>query len=205
MLSRAIPIRVPADLWRYPPGRPSQLLTASLLLFTAWAYSAPAGGYVRWTALAHRLWLLLAGYYLLRLAIAAIARRSLRLSYRRGWLVIPVLAAAALILVRTDAPFQARFRLSRGAMDAAAQRVLAKPKQAARIERIGLWPTGTVERFQGGMRFLVDGSGSPDRFGFAYSPSARPPTIGGKDGYSHLDGPWYIWVERAGGPRGQER
>jgi hypothetical protein len=194
VLSRAIQRRVDDQVWRYPPGRLTHLLTAVLLLFTFWAYSAPAGGYERWTRLAGILWLLIGAYYGLRLVIAAIARRSIRLANRGSWLVVPALGALVLVLVKTNASFEARYWFSRDAMDATAQRVLAQPKEAAQIDRIGLWPTSHVESFRGGMRFLIDASGSGDRIGFAYSPRGRPPNIGSEDSYRRLDGPWYVWV-----------
>jgi len=172
----------------------SQLATGAVLLFTFWAYSAPAGGYARWTRLAGAFWLLLGTLYVLRVLIAAISRGSIHFSQRGRWLVVPMLGVLALALVKTSAPFEARYWISRDAMDAAAQRVLATPREAARIHRIGLWQTTRVEAFRGGMRFLIDANGSDDQFGFAYSPSRRPPSVGGHDSYRHLDGPWYVWV-----------
>jgi hypothetical protein len=78
-------------------------------------------------------------------------------------------------------------------MNDLAQEVMSQPSTST-PDRVGLFPITRVERFKGGMRFIVGEGGFLDEGGFAYSPKGMPPRLG-EDHYSHLEGPWYIWVE----------
>jgi hypothetical protein len=128
--------------------------------------------------------------------VVSVAARVLRRrGLRRGDAVVPALVLVVAALLVFDTPLQARYRLSRSAMDAAAKRVVAHPEQARTIHRIGLWRTNRVERIPGGMRFAVAGSRFFEEHGFAYSPRGRPAKVGAEDVYTHLDGPWYRWDE----------
>jgi hypothetical protein len=60
---------------------------------------------------------------------------------------------------------------------------------------IGLFDAEQIERFEGGYRFLVKGTGFLDPAGLAYSPDGPPPDLGGEDSYEAFSGPWWIWVE----------
>jgi hypothetical protein len=159
-------------------------------LYTLYAFSIPSpfnGWYVSmllWAATA-LAWLALVVRTLWR-------SRPLRVRAATPWLPAPLLLALAITLVAVDAPFQAPFRLSRGAMDATARRVIRDPAAGEHIHRIGLFEVWQVERVPGGMRFFIKDSGFVDFGGLAYSPNGAPrgPDIAG---YEHLDGPWWVW------------
>ena len=102
-----------------------------------------------------------------------------------GWLV----SLAARVIRRR------RLEPADAVVPAAAKRVVAHPERARAIHRIGLWPTGRVEKIPGGMRFTVSGTGFLDPASFAYSPRGEPARVGSEDVYTHLDGPWYLWDE----------
>jgi hypothetical protein len=61
--------------------------------------------------------------------------------------------------------------------------------------RIGLLPIERVERYAGGVRFVVAGAGGfLDRAGYAYSTAGPPPgTL--RDRYAPLSGHWWYWNE----------
>lgn len=165
-------------------------LLGALVCATLYAVSVP-GWYFELTLAVICAWILVGAGWLVPVAARVIRRRRLE----PADMIVPALAAVVGALVFLDAPLHARYRLSRGAMDAAAKRVLAHPERARSIHRIGLWPTDRVERIPGGMRFTVSGAGFLDPGGFAYSPRGDPANAGGEDAYTHLDGPWYLWDE----------
>jgi len=129
--------------------------------------------------------------WLVSVATRVLRRRPLGLAD----VVAPVVILVVGALVVFDAPLQARYRLSRSAMDATAKRVITHPEQGRTIHRIGLWRTDRVEKIPGGTRFTVTGAELIDEAGFAYSPHGKPANVGGEDVYTHLDGPWYLWDE----------
>ena len=136
-------------------------------------------------------WILVGAAWLVSVAARVIRGRQLEPADA----VVPALTVIVGALVLLDAPLHARYRLSRSAMDAAAERVIPHPGQARTIHHIGFWPTDRVEKIPGGTRFTVSGAGFLDAGGFAYSPSGAPANVGGEDVYTHLDGPWYLWDE----------
>jgi hypothetical protein len=165
-------------------------LLGALVCLTLYAYSVP-GGYFGPTIVALWGWVLVGASWLVSVATRVLRRRGLV----RGDAVVPVLVLVLGALLVFDAPLQARYRLSRSAMNTAAKRVVAHPERARTIHRIGLWRTNRVERIPGGMRFTVAGAWFFDEHGFAYSPHGRPAKVGAEDVYTHLDGPWYLWDE----------
>jgi hypothetical protein len=118
-----------------------------------------------------------------------------------GVLLIPALALLTFALVAAGAPKQARFQLSRPALDRAAEQVIRNDPQAPRAgDWVGLYGVrGGVETIPGGMQMqLVGMDGLDGPCGFAYSPSGRPAissVAGSYLSYSyhdHLGGPWYV-------------
>ena len=165
-------------------------LFGALVCATFYAVSVP-GWYFEWTLAVVSAWILVGVGWLVSVAARVLRRRRLEPADA----VVPALVVVVGALVLLDAPLHSRYRLSRSAMDAAAKRVIAHPRQARTIHRIGFWPTGRVEKIPGGMRFTVSGAGFVDAAGFAYSPKGEPANVGGEDSYTHLDGPWYLWDE----------
>lgn len=140
-------------------------------------------------------WLVLGAYWLIRLVGAAFADGVGSIRSQWIWWVVPaaVVVLTASLLV-TSAPLLVRFNLSQGSMERFALAVIGSSR-VSKPSRVGLYPVARVQRFEGGMRFLIRGSGFLDPSGFAYSPEDRPPNLGGEDNYVHLEGPWYLWEE----------
>ncbi len=118
-----------------------------------------------------------------------------------GVLLIPALALLTFALVAAGAPKQARFQLSRPALDRAAEQVIHNNPQAPKAgDRVGLYRVmSPVETIPGGMQMALEGmAGLDGPCGFAFSPSGRPTTNSAEGsllGYSyhdHLGGPWYV-------------
>jgi hypothetical protein len=162
-------------------------LLGALVCATFYAVSVP-GWYFELTLAVIAAWILVGASWVVSIATVVLRRRPLEPADA----VVPVLVLVVGALVVVDAPLQARYRLSRSAMNATARRVVAHPEQARTIHRIGFWRTDRVERIPGGMRFTVSEAGFFDAGGFAYSPHAAPAKVGGEDVYTHLDGPWYL-------------
>jgi hypothetical protein len=121
-----------------------------------------------------------------------------------GVLLIPALALLTFDLVAAGAPKQARFQLSRPALDRAAEQVIRHDPQAPKDgDRVGLYRVRSVQTMPGGMRMGLEGSsqGWGALCGLAYSPSGRPAGLPVPDGqynwgygysyHDHLGGPWY--------------
>ena len=163
-------------------------------LFTLWAFSAPASPAMgRFISLMFA-WFALGGYWFLRFAALLVTGGFRGFASHVGWWVTPpviVIATGALIVF--SVPQLARFNLSQGAMESFAEEVMKGPV-TSHPDRVGLYSIKRVDRFKGGMRFLVRGAGFLDDSGFAFSPSGKPPNLG-EDLYYHLEGPWYLWEE----------
>src|SRR5207249_1455231 len=119
-------------------------LLGGLVGATLYAESVP-GGYFDVGMAAEWAWILLVVGWVVAVARRCVRARSVAV-FGRGDLVVPALVALVAGLIHFDMPLHARYRLSRSAMVAAAQRVLAHPKQASSIHRIGLWPASRVEK-----------------------------------------------------------
>jgi hypothetical protein len=144
------------------------------------------------------IWLALAVVWLVRFAYAVRANGA-RFSPAvwARWLVIPVGLGLVFAITRTDAVKQARFDLSRDALDHMAGEVAA----GGSLDRgwVGLYDVGTAERTANGFRFVIDDNGL-GRWGLAYSPDGQPqeseanfdPLWTGA-WFEHLDGPWWIF------------
>jgi hypothetical protein len=168
-------------------------LLGALVGTTLYAVSAP-GWYFELSLAVVAAWILVGAGWVVSVGARALRRRSLFVLEAADF-VTPALVPLVWALVHFDVALHARYRLSRGAMDAAAKTVVAHPQRATTIHRIGLWPTDRVERIPGGMRFTVSEAGFLDAGGFAYGPVGEPANVGGEDVYTHLDGLWYLWDE----------
>ena len=176
-------------------GVPTILLVGLNAQLTLWAFSAPGGPSISVFLYLGLGWSCLGAYWLFRL-VGALWVDGFQpvLSKWRWWVLPPIAALVTATLLVTDAPFRARFALSRSAMNSVAQEMVRDPTPPY-PGRVGLYPVRRVEAFDEGMRFLVTGAGFVDPAGFAYSPQGEPPNIGGEDRYWHLEGPWYQWEE----------
>jgi hypothetical protein len=178
-----------------------QILTvvvAAGACLTLWAVSVP-GTYLLLLMALPFAWFML-GLIWVILGLLLVQDAGIRAALRNGWLVgIAVLVLATAAAVRTDLPLRARFELSRGSLEAVAAKSIepvASSAPAGQPDRwIGLFDAERIERFDGGFRFLVKGTGFLDPVGLAYSPFAPPPNLGGEDFYEPFSGPWWIWVE----------
>ena len=130
--------------------------------------------------------------WLIRFVAAAVTTRG-RMSTGSWarWLFVPALIVGAGVLTEFDVPFQARLALSRPAMDQAAVEIMA----GGTTDRdwIGLWPVYLVEPIDGGVTFLIKGSGFIDQMGLAYSVSGTPADPYGDTEYTDLGGGWWQW------------
>lgn len=182
-------------LLRKPLGIPMAVLVTLSALITLWAFSVPGGPSMGLFVILMLGWFALGGYWLLRVIAALSAGGFQRVRSQWLWWALPpaVVAVTAGLLV-LSVPLLLRFNLSQTSMDGFAREVIGG-SSVPRPDRVGLFPVGRVQRFNGGMRFLVKGGGFLDPSGFAYSPEGRPPNIGGEDNYVHLEGPWYLWEE----------
>jgi hypothetical protein len=130
--------------------------------------------------------------WLIRFVAAGVKTRG-RLSTRSWarWLLVPAVLVGAGVLTGFDVPFQARLALSRPAMDQAAVEIMA----GGTTDRdwIGLWPVQLVEPIDGGVMFLIEGSGFMDRVGLAYSVSGTPADPYDDVEYTDLGGGWWQW------------
>jgi len=179
-----------------PLGLWSALSAAWLLGVTSWVFSAP-GWFFTASLLLPFGWFALALVWLGWLVFLGFSIRR-RLTGRDVVRLVaaPLLGVAALGIGASDAAFDLRYRISEPGMNEVAEDVTTGARRAAGIDRIGTWPVDSVERFNGGMRFLVEGTGFLDAVGFAYSPDRRPPNLTGSDSYEHYRGPWWIWTQR---------
>jgi hypothetical protein len=146
------------------------------------------------------IWLLLAVIWLLRFGLAVRANRGrMSAAHWARWLVIPLALGLVFGITRTDAVKDARFDLSRGALDQMAVDVTA----SGSLDRgwVGLYNVGTAQRTANGFWFVIDDSGI-GRWGLAYSPDGEPkesndtfdPLWTGAQ-FEHLDGPWWIFSQ----------
>lgn len=139
-------------------------------------------------------WFAMGGYLLLRLivAVAAGGLQTVRGAWKR-WTASVAIVVATIGLLFTSAPLLVRFNLSQAEMDQVAREALAT-SEPFEVERVGLFPVQRVERFDGGVRLVVNEC-MVDLCGFAFSSEGKPPNLGGEDTYHHLDGNWFLWEE----------
>ena len=176
------------EFFRSGVGKPFNAVVVLLALWTLWLFSPPAPtlliAFVFWA------WVLLGIYWLLRLAGMGVAGRNplRRPILRTAFAPVVVLVCIALIFL--NVPAEARFQLSKGALEDYARTVIENP-HAPVPDRVGLYRVTDPEPIPEGVRFIVEGAGPIDRYGFAYSPDGAPEDRGLYH-YSHWDGPWYV-------------
>jgi hypothetical protein len=128
--------------------------------------------------------------------VVALFRSDGRPMLRRHWVrwaAAPVMAVAVIGSVYADLPFTARFALSESSLASFARTVAAAPVSTDHADRwVGLYPLKTISRTEDGVRFLVDGTGFLNQYGFEWSPKG-PPAEESHTDYAHIQGPWYIW------------
>lgn len=174
------------------PKLPFTLIVLGASIATLWAFSWPGGPNMGRFVLLLACWMVLGLYWLFRVAAAPLAGGSLREGWG-WWFAAPAIVVVTAGLLLSSAPLRLRIALSMDDMNRFATSVMQDPS-GPHPNRVGSFPIGRVEDFDGGMRFLVRGTGFLDPFGFAYSPAGKPPRLG-EDSYWHLDGPWYLWEE----------
>ncbi|MEV4353255.1 hypothetical protein [Nonomuraea sp. NPDC049625] len=161
--------------WSLPGGGPFPLVLTGLLLGLATV--------VVWTAR----------------FLVGLLRSDGRAGLRRHWLrwaCAPVIGVAVVGLVYTDLPFAARFAFSEASLEQLARTVASGDEAGGHDDQwAGLYPLTSIERIEGGARFLVSDTGFLDRYGFAWSPGGEPPDES-HTGYTHIRGPWYVWESR---------
>jgi hypothetical protein len=151
--------------------------------------------------LAVPVWCGIAGVWLIRLLIALRDTRGrMPAKHWIRWLAIPLAMGLVFTVTRTDTLVQARFDLSRGALDSMALDI----EGGGSLERgwVGLYNVGTAERTANGFWFVIDDSGL-GRWGLAYSPDGEPQVTEENFGnglwtgawFEHLDGPWWIFQQ----------
>jgi hypothetical protein len=146
------------------------------------------------------LWLLLAGVWTVRLLMALRSTRArMPGSHWARWLAVPLALGLVFGATRTNLLIEARFDLSRGALDEMARDIAA----GGALQRgwVGFYDVRTVERTENGFWFVVDDS-FLGRWGLAYSGDGEPRES--EENYSglwtgasfdHVDGPWWTFQQ----------
>ncbi|MEU1388825.1 MULTISPECIES: hypothetical protein [unclassified Nonomuraea] len=181
-----------------PPGKVLLPLVAVVGLLMLDHTSMPGGG--SFTLLLAGL-LLAVGTVVVWVARFAVGllrsdgRPGLRRHWAR-WAAAPLMGVTVIALVFTGVPFEVRFALSESRLEQFARTVAADTKAVEHEDQwVGLYPLTSIGRVPGGARFLVSDTGLFDRYGFAWSPGGEPPEES-HTGYTHLEGPWYVWESR---------
>ncbi|MFI7466928.1 hypothetical protein [Nonomuraea sp. NPDC049646] len=181
-----------------PPGKVLLPLVAVVGLIMLDYTSMPGGG---------SFTLLLAGLVLAVVTVvvwvARFAVGLLRADGRPGlrrhwvrWTAAPLMGVTVTALVLTGVPSEVRFALSESALERFARTVAADTRAVEHEDQwVGLYPLTVIQRMPGGARFLVSDTGLFDQYGFAWSPGGEPPEES-HTGYTHLEGPWYVWESR---------
>jgi hypothetical protein len=180
-----------------PPGRLFYLVTLGAILLALYTNSAGSFLLLMLTA---PIWLGLALIWLVRFGWAVRGNRGrMSLAHWAGWLAIPLALGLVFGITRTDAVIQARFDISRDALDQMAAEVVA----GGSLDRgwVGLYDVGTAERTANGFWFVISDDGL-GRWGLAYSTTGEPneseanysPLWSGA-WFHHLDGPWWTFTQ----------
>jgi hypothetical protein len=142
-------------------------------------------------------WGALGGYW-----VARLLARFLIVGWRRfttrpslPFVIAPLLFVLTAALVLFGVAGRMRFEASRTAMEELVSDVLNGENVPA-TTRVGLYRVTDVERVPDGVRFLVEGTGFIDRYGFIYSPDGHPKKRGVFRRYWHMDGPWWVVEEQ---------
>lgn len=187
-----------AAYWLSPPGTRSKWIAIALASIALASNAFPEGFFVLFIPVILG-WLICCCWWLTRLIIWAIGHLMHGFVHQPGrnairWLITPGILATMIGCLALNVPLYMTFFVSLPFMNRTAAQVLTPAKPPLSISWIGVYPVERVEAFQGGMRFLVAGTGFMDSGGFAYSPNGPPPRIG-EDYYHHLWGGRYQWRE----------
>ncbi|MGI5273266.1 hypothetical protein ACQEUU_29240 [Nonomuraea sp. CA-218870] len=158
--------------------------------------SMPGGGSLELLVLGLALAMSTVIVFLARFAVALVrsdGRPGLRAHWIR-WVAAPVMGVTVIGLVYADVPFTARFALSQPSLESFARQVAGGDAEHD-DQWVGLFPVESVQRVDGGARFLVRGTGFLDRYGFAWIPDGVPEEEHHMD-YTPVEGPWYVWEMR---------
>ena len=178
-----------------PPGKVLLPLVALLALIILNNSSLPGGGSFQLLLMGLGL---AYGTIIVWVArfVVALFRSDGRSMLRRHWVrwaAAPVMAVAVIGSVYADLPFSARFALSESSLESLARTVASGPASTDDADQwVGLYPLTSISRTEDGARFLVDGTGFLNQYGFAWSPKG-PPAEESHTDYTHIQGPWYIW------------
>ena len=123
-----------------------------------------------------------------------ILRRAL---FPAAALCVPLAAGAWFVFSLLPAPFDARFRDSKPALEGYAAQVMATdpaspvPQPPARL---GAFKTGPAERLPHGFLFFCDYGHPLDANGLAYSAEPLPETFNDHDHFTCIEVNWYkVW------------
>jgi hypothetical protein len=177
------------------PGVKALAIGVSVLaVLSLWAVSVP-GSYFGLVLLLVYPWLGAAAVWVIQVIRVGRWKGSAGIRSLRWLLATGVVVVVTALACWLQAPLYLRFALSLSQMNAvAAQLSAADPDAVLTDQWIGLFDAERIERINGGMRFLVKGTGFLDPGGFAYSPSGEPEIIG-EDWYQPFVGPWWLWEE----------
>jgi hypothetical protein len=139
------------------------------------------------------IWLALALAWIVRWAIAGTrAHWHMSASAWARWLAIPLVLGVVFAITRTDVLIDARFDLSRDAMNALAHDIAAGGSTSRGW--VGLYDVGSVDLTENGFRFVVDDSGL-GRAGYAYSSAGQPALIEDEGEAGGVwTGPSFQWI-----------
>ncbi|MBT2233847.1 hypothetical protein [Nonomuraea sp. NEAU-A123] len=181
-----------------PPGWVLHSLVALAGLIILNDYSLPGGGGFIGLLLGLAIALCTVIVWTARFGVGLLrsdGRPRLRRHWPR-WLTAPIMGVAVIGLVYFDVPSTARFALSESSLEDFARTVASQAEETEIGDTwVGLYPLTSIEPNEGGARFLVSGTGFLDQYGFAWSPKGPPPEES-HTGYTHMDGPWYLWVSK---------
>jgi hypothetical protein len=175
-----------------PIGWPTYLVFLALVTGTLWWFSYPTAGGMGLFVVLSVGWEAVAVFYVVRVigTIGTSGLRSLRERWVR-WIVPVVITAAGIPLVFLNVPLEARFAVSRGALENFAEET--KPFSNVNApRRAGLYRIYSFEEFRDGVRFRVSGAGFVNTGGFAYVEGDALADRGPHE-YWHIGGPWYVW------------
>lgn len=163
-----------------------------LVLLTLFTFSVPEGYFVPMLALMYAwpaLLLVTIAWYI----VSAIRKRT-AVPHRAHVVAMAALLGTAAAIV-FELPLLARFAASQPEMSTLVAEAKQDPGLRREQDRIGLWSAERIQGNEGGVRFIVSGTGFLDPGGSAYSANGEPPNLGGEDHYRHLVGGWYVWRE----------
>lgn len=173
-------------------GRIFLLITCVAALITLEATSKISGGFFDELGVLS-IWFVLAIFW--STVVSRATLKSLRSNTPSSlsiyWLLVPFVVVVTLGLCLSGAPRNARFALSRSALEQEIKKPIGKNNYRNVNDWVGLYEIHEVRRIEGGI-VLATGYDFFSTVGFAYLPSGPPEKVG-QATYDHLSGPWYAW------------